>query len=221
VPFSHQINIHLISTRCLLHQSDNQEDSHEDSDDDNSEGSEHIAPPSKCRVLGSTQTYQPSTSSICTMQKVTTVACDRMTTRSTSQSSRNSTNASGESIPTVSTPPSHTVSGHYVSTYQPALAGPSLLQPIFALHFDAYPYRRTTCSIREDGVISLSRGDTVEIILVANDWPQHKHQECRQGGYLGKGLEKYAFQVSGTHDLGIIVTYNRAVTRRKKLLYFR
>jgi hypothetical protein len=167
-------------------QSNDQAD-HENSDDDNSDVTEYVAPPSKHCVLESTQTDMPSTS-LCTTLKVTA--------RSSNRNSRSITNASIGSIASTSRPPSTIGMGRYISAYRPALAGPSLLQPMSALCFDAYPYQHTTCIIGEDGVISLKHGAAVETILIANDWPHHKHQECKRGGYLGKGLEIYAFQVS-------------------------
>ena len=46
-----------------------------------------------------------------------------------------------------------------------------------------------------DGNASVVNNTAFETIQVAKDWQQHRKMSFPVGGYLGKGLTKYAFQV--------------------------
>ncbi|KAF8531696.1 kinase-like domain-containing protein [Gautieria morchelliformis] len=87
----------------------------------------------------------------------------------------------------------------YTSMYRPSIAGLSLLPSTPAVRYDAYPFERINWTIDKWGTISLIEGSPKETILVAKDWPEHKYQSKPRGGYLGRGVEKYAFkgQVGG------------------------
>jgi hypothetical protein len=83
----------------------------------------------------------------------------------------------------------------YTSMYRPSIAGPSLLSSTPTVRYDAYPFRRITWTVDKWGTVSLIEGSPKETILVAKDWPEHKYQSKPRGGYLGRGVEKYAFKV--------------------------
>ncbi len=89
-----------------------------------------------------------------------------------------------------------TTSRHYRSTYVPTRAAPSLTLATSALCYDAYPFCRITWTLTEEGGVGLVYGTTQELILVSNDWSHYCHQSKPRGGYLGCGIEKFAFQVS-------------------------
>ncbi|KAF8531545.1 kinase-like domain-containing protein [Gautieria morchelliformis] len=156
-----------------------------DTDDNNDQGKDIGVPTSKWCIIERTHASHVSVSSV---QQVATVRSSRITRRSVSSLSESSLGSvhSNKSL--------NMAPAAYVSAYQPALAGPSLIQPMSTLRFDAYPFRRSTCTTHEDDIVEVNHHSGIEIILVANDWPRHKYQESRQGGYLGKGLEKYAFR---------------------------
>ncbi|KAF8508636.1 kinase-like domain-containing protein [Gautieria morchelliformis] len=71
-----------------------------------------------------------------------------------------------------------------------------LLHPasIFPWRYDAYPFCRVTWKTSTFGQVELVYGSAQELVLVANDWTSHCYQSAPREGYLGRGIEKYAFR---------------------------
>ncbi|KAF8532369.1 hypothetical protein JB92DRAFT_2824468 [Gautieria morchelliformis] len=152
--------------------------SRESDDDSGGSNKEDASPPSKCSVVENSY------------RRIMNIS-----TRSTSLTSQRSVTASLQ----------RSIASHvltplkYTSMYRPSIAGPSLLPSTPAVRYDAYPFERINWTIDKWGTISLIEGSPKETILVAKDWPEHKYQSKPRGGYLGRGVEKYAFkgQVGG------------------------
>ena len=62
------------------------------------------------------------------------------------------------------------------------------------LTYDSYCFMHISCAITEDGKVVVTESNHEEVILVMC-WQQFKDEHKIEGGYLGCGFGKYAFQV--------------------------
>jgi hypothetical protein len=65
------------------------------------------------------------------------------------------------------------------------------------LEYDAYKFHRTICVAAKDGGTRDIACKDTETVLIAKDWFKYAcMQKGKQGGYIGRGMSKWAFQVS-------------------------
>ena len=86
-------------------------------------------------------------------------------------------------------------SKRYVSAYRPQ--SKPISEPAWAptLTYDSYRFMRISCAVTEDGKVVVTESNHEEVILVVQGWQRFKDEHKIEGGYLGCGFGKYAFQV--------------------------
>ncbi|EED78306.1 predicted protein [Postia placenta Mad-698-R] len=63
-----------------------------------------------------------------------------------------------------------------------------------SLRFNRYQFTRIEASVSADGEVRLISDPRTETILIAKDWQQYITGGLREGGYIGKGYSKFAFE---------------------------
>ena len=63
------------------------------------------------------------------------------------------------------------------------------------LTFDSYTFRRTFCTVDEQGGITLVEKSDPETVLIAQGWQKFVAAGIPSRGYISKGYSKYAFHV--------------------------
>lgn len=63
------------------------------------------------------------------------------------------------------------------------------------ISYEPHKFLRSICNASQDGTIDWVHSPVVEEILAAKGWQQFTKGSEPQGGYISKGLSKYAFCV--------------------------
>ncbi|KAF9231626.1 kinase-like domain-containing protein [Melanogaster broomeanus] len=73
------------------------------------------------------------------------------------------------------------------------------------ISYEPHKFLRSVCTASQDGTINWVHSPTAEEIFVAKEWQQFAKGSEPQGGYISKGLSKYAFRARiGTTDYAIL-----------------
>lgn len=66
----------------------------------------------------------------------------------------------------------------------------------FTFKYELFEFRRIEYHVDTTGVTTLIKHTTIETVEVVDGWQRYKSGGIPAGGYLSKGLGKYAFRVS-------------------------
>ena len=80
-------------------------------------------------------------------------------------------------------------SKQYKSAYKPCVSS-------VCVEYEAFQFRRHECIVDGNGNADIIQHKHVETILIAKDWQRFIREGTRKGGYIAKGLSKFAFKVS-------------------------
>ena len=76
----------------------------------------------------------------------------------------------------------------YQSAYRPQVSSAHI-------EYEAFEFVQQDCLVDMDGNISLVKHNKMESILVAKHWQKYISGGVPKGGYISKGLSKFAFKV--------------------------
>lgn len=80
------------------------------------------------------------------------------------------------------------LSKQYKSAYQPYISS-------VRIECEAFQFRQRECIINSDGNVDIIQHKHTETILIAKHWQRYISEGTCKGGYIVKGLSKFAFKV--------------------------
>lgn len=84
----------------------------------------------------------------------------------------------------------------YMSTFRPRKVLAASKSTDTEIQYDRYKFTSTTFTTDAEGNVNEHIGIEEKTIKIARDWQSHSQGDQPKGGYLAKGLMKFAFQVS-------------------------